>query len=871
MDSKRWEIVQTLFHGAADLPESERPAFLKTACGDDESLAAEVLALLEEDARSHSMLDRDLAHVAQQVLGEGTAPAPRFQQIGPYRILQVLGEGGMGVVYLAEREDLHSVVAIKLLRDAWLSPARRERFLSEQRTLAQLNHPGIARLYDAGTLDDGTPWFAMEYVDGIPLAGYCRRHRRTIRERLQLFRAVCEAVRYAHQQAVIHRDLKDSNILVKAGENPRLLDFGIAKQLESFDTPADQTRTGLRLMTPAYAAPEQIRGERVGVQADVYALGVILYELLAGRLPFDLTNRTPAEAATIITEQEPVKPSAVARQTAQGADSRNSVSRAAWADLDVLCLTAMHKDPRRRYPSVEALTRDIDHYLKGEPLEARPDTLGYRLGKFLVRRRRPVAAAAAAFAVVVGLVIFFTVRLAAERDHANRETAIAAAVNRFLSDDLLGRGDPFQSGKADESLLDAIQQASPAIDHKFVNEPEVAARLHLTIAQALDNRSNFPEARQEYERAHVLFLQTGGALSQDAVAVQLQRAGMEARSFQSQGIPTAKSLVAAQESLLARIPHPRGDLKVWLATAKGMIALVESDARSANHYFNEASDAASNAPELDEIARFNLRQRLAFTYIRLGDGATAERLARQLIAAYSSTAGADSPYVLRVRLNLAQAFMIERKFPEAVREANEIYPTFLSKLGADHELTMQLLATRAQSEGSLGMFDDSVRDDLAIYNAAVKKQGPLSFYSIATLSDASEAQCRADHFVDGERDARQAHEASVKAFGPRAALSQGTALPVAECLIGLGRLDDASKLLDGIDGKVVAELTGDPDWGAGVSLARAEIALRQGRLPEAGKYLESARPAFSRPDAEAYQKRKLDELSEMIYHRPPSK
>jgi len=871
MDSKQWEIIQTLFHGAADLPESERRAFLKTACGEDEKLAAEVLALLEEDARSHSMLDRDLAHVAEQVLGQDTAPAPRFQQIGPYRILRVIGEGGMGVVYLAERGDLHSVVAIKLLRDAWLSPARRERFSSEQRTLAQLNHPGIARLYDAGTLDDGTPWFAMEYVDGIPFADYCNRHQRSIRERLQLFRAVCEAVQYAHQQAVIHRDLKDSNILVKADGNPRLLDFGIAKQIESFDPPADQTRTGLRLMTPAYAAPEQIRGQRVGVQADVYALGVILYELLAGRLPFDLTNRTPAEAASIIAGQVPAKPSAVARQTASRADSRNSVGRAAWADLDVLCLTAMHKDPGRRYQSVEALTRDIDHYLKGEPLEARPDTLEYRLGKFLVRRRGPVAAATAAFVVVVALVIFFTVRLAAERDHANRETAIATAVNRFLSDDLLGRGNPFQSGKADESLLDAIQQASPGIDHKFVDEPEVAARLHLTIAQALDNRSNFPEARQEYERAHTLFLQTGGALSQDAVAVQLQRAGMEARSFQSQGIATAKALVTAQESLLARIPHPRGDLNVWLATAKGMIALVESDAKSANQYFQQASDAASNAPELDEIARFNLRQRLAFTYIRLGDGATAERLARQLIAAYSSTKGADSPYVLRVRLNLAQAFMIERKFQDAVREADDLYPVFVNKLGPDHELTMQLLATRAQSEGSLGMFDDSVRDDLAIYNAAVKKQGPLSFYSIATLSDASEAQCRGGHFVDGERNARQAHEASVKAFGARAALSQGTALPLAECLIGRGRLDDASNLLDGIDGKTVAELTGDPDWGAGVSLARAEIALREGRLPEAGKYLESARPAFSRPDAEAYQKRKMDELSETIYHRSASK
>ncbi len=285
----------------------------------------------------------------------------------------------MGVVYLAERTDLGSLVAIKVLRDAWLSPARRERFASEQRTLAQLNHPSIRRLYDADTLDDGTPWFVMEYVEGIPLTEYCREHRCSIDERLQLFRAVCEAVQYAHQRAVIHRDLKPSNILVKPDGTVRLLDFGIAKQLESLEAPlgkTDQTMTGLRLMTPAYAAPEQIRGDGVGIHTDVYSLGVILYELLAGQLPFDLSKLTPGEAETVIVGREPEKPSAVANETTKlpGANSgATSASKTAWADLDVLCLTAMHKDTQRRYQSVEALTRDIDHYLRGEPLEARPD------------------------------------------------------------------------------------------------------------------------------------------------------------------------------------------------------------------------------------------------------------------------------------------------------------------------------------------------------------------------------------------------------------------------------------------------------------------------------------------------------------------
>ena len=221
----------------------------------------EVLSLLEADEAGHALLDRDLAgRGARACSTDGVPAALRTMRFGPYRIIDVLGEGGMGVVYRAVRDDLGSVAALKILRDAWLSPARRERFASEQRTLAQLNHPSIAHLYDADSLPDGTPWFVMEYVEGVPLTDYCRAHSSSLAERMRLFRAVCEAVLHAHTHAIIHRDLKPSNILVKEDGSVKLLDFGIAKHLETLDSPADQTRTGLRLMTPAYAAPEQIRG-----------------------------------------------------------------------------------------------------------------------------------------------------------------------------------------------------------------------------------------------------------------------------------------------------------------------------------------------------------------------------------------------------------------------------------------------------------------------------------------------------------------------------------------------------------------------------------------------------------------------------------
>jgi serine/threonine-protein kinase len=242
----------------------------------------------------------------------------------------------------------------------------------------------------------------MEYVDGVSLTEYCSRHHCSIAERLRLFRAVCEAVGYAHAHSVVHRDLKPSNILVKDDGSVRLLDFGIAKQMEPGLARVDQTRTGLRLMTPAYAAPEQIRGERAGVQTDVYSLGVILYELLAGKLPFDISKSTPAEAATLITTGEPATPSSAGRLT--------GIGTASWSDLDVLCLTAMHKDPRRRYPSVEALVRDINHYLNDEPLEARADSWSYKLGKFFRRNRQTVSLAGAMVALII-VAIGLTLRL----------------------------------------------------------------------------------------------------------------------------------------------------------------------------------------------------------------------------------------------------------------------------------------------------------------------------------------------------------------------------------------------------------------------------------------------------------------------------
>jgi len=639
MDATRWERIQALFHEVADLPGSAQRAFLEVECRDDPALMAEVLGLLEEDARGDSLLDRNVAHVAGQVLEQGIPPALLDQDFGPYRMKQVLGEGGMGVVYLAEREDLGSVAAIKILRDAWLSPDRRERFASEQRTLAQLNHPSIARLYDASTLPDGTPWFVMEYVEGVPLTQFCEEHASSIPERLRLFRAVCEAVEHAHRHLIVHRDLKPSNILVKPDGSVKLLDFGIAKQLDSLEGPVDRTRTGLRLMTPAYAAPEQILGEPVGIHTDIYTLGVVLYELLTGRLPFDLANRTPSEAEAVVVEQRPERPSAAAKE--------KSVSRRAWADLDVLCLTAMHIEPQRRYRTVEALIRDIDHYLAGEPLEARPDTFGYRLGKYVRRNWRPVSAATASFIVVVGLVVFYTVRLATARNAAVAEAARTQRIQHFMLN--LFQGGDEAVGPADSlrvvTLVDRGVRDAQGLD----GEPAVQAELYETLGSIYQKLGKLDRAdsllRTALAQRRALFGSDHAETAKSLVALGSLRVDQaeykEAEGLIREGLEMSKRQLRPGHPAIASATVALGQALEESGQYQEGIKVLEQAVR--------LRSAAGGTPTAELAA--SMRE-LANTHFYAGHLAVADSLDRLVLALTRKLNGERHPLVAEDLINL---------------------------------------------------------------------------------------------------------------------------------------------------------------------------------------------------------------------------
>ncbi|MBV9505066.1 MAG: serine/threonine protein kinase [Acidobacteriia bacterium] len=855
MDGFRYEQIHGLFQKALDLPETELAAFFENACGNDAELIAEVRAMLAADGRQTSLLDVGLSDVVSRVIGHPIETSPG-EEFGPYRLVRLLGEGGMGVVWLAERKDVGNLVAIKFLPHAGLSPARRERFTREITTLGKLKHSYIARLYDAGTLGNGTPWFAMEYVEGVRSNEYWRTGSRSVEERLRLFRKVCEAVQYAHGQEIIHRDLKPSNILVERDGTPRLLDFGIARELQSLDAPGEQTRPGLRFLSPDYAAPEWIRDGSVGFYTDVYSLGVILYEMLTGKLPFARSHGA-ATNAHALRAGGPENPS-VSGSRDSGCD------KAAWNDLDVLCLKAISQDPQSRYQSVEALIRDIDHYLKGEPLEGRPDSFSYRAGKFVTRNRNGVLAIAAALLLVIGLVVFFTVRLARERDVANRETTIETAMNRFLSEDLLAQADPFKSGNDKELLKDVVDQASSRIDRQFQGEPVLAGRLHQEIAAAFDNRSDYARARQEYQRADELFRRGEGPQSQNAMIVRLRRAAMEARSYERGSRELAKSIVSEIEKQLSQIKNPKQDLAVWIAVARGVIAINTEDARSANEHFLAALHEAQKVPSFDPGRLRTIRQMLAHSYIRLGQGAKAESLLRESIAELSKTLGPENPILLQARTNLAEALLVERKFTEGIQETNFLYPALVRKLGEDHEITQSVLGTRAASEGMLGLWDAAIRDDLKFYNLQVLKHGPSTFGSIAALSDAAQSQCQAGRYRAGELNARKAFQLSQQAFGSSAGTTGAAAYSLAVCLTRMNRLEEASELLRRIDIKPVIALTGDSTIPASIAMAQGEIALRRGDYRLAERYVQTAAVDFERPDAAPINKREIAKLKKAV-------
>jgi eukaryotic-like serine/threonine-protein kinase len=800
MTPERWQQVKSVFDSAVERAPEERDAFLTVACAGDEELRREVIDLLHSDAIVvDSLFDRPLVNAVPEDSLAG-------RSLGPYRLLRRIGHGGMGSVYLAVREDdqFHRRVAVKAVKPELVSEQAMRRFQNERQTLAALDHPNIVKLLDWGASEDGIPYLVMDYVEGERIDQFCDGRNLPIADRLRLFLAVCGAVHYAHQNLVVHRDLKPGNILVTPQAVPKLLDFGIARLIkaEYASQTAGLTCTELQPMTPEYASPEQILGRPITTASDVYSLGVLLYRLLTQQHPFQLKTHSVLELERAICEKEPEKPS-----LAEG--RRGEFSRQLGRDLDNVVLMAMRKEPQRRYASVEHLAEDIRRYLTNMPVTACGDTLTYRLGKFVRRHRAGVAASALAVLALMGSTILSTwyARTArAERARAELRFQDVRRLAQFILYDFdeAMRSGPTSARKGIVSkgldALDRLAQESPDESLKrdliegYLRIGDLQGNLYgpnlgdlegarenyqkaLDLAQALYRRNgddrtvrrDFARANQKLGEILALRADHTAALEQYAKALEAFERMAAANSGDVQAL---RDLLAVYE----RMGHTRyqvGDLSGalddydrYLAVSAKLLANSPQDPTQrrafarGNVRAGEIRASCGNTESGVQQIRTGLE---AFEQIAATDPANVQSR-RDLASAYIilgdalAGGGRQTESIVNYRKGLKIAEALHREDPQDKQFQRDLYlvlgflANVLSEAGRNYE-SLQLMQRALRLAGTLADQPQASQDDHRNY----------AWLLLTTRSDALKDNLRAKHHAEkavamtGSKDAAVLH------------------------------------------------------------------------------------------------------------------
>ncbi|MFH1845117.1 MAG: serine/threonine-protein kinase [bacterium] len=698
MDRQFWHRIQTVFDAVAELPPAERTAFLAESCQDEPELKREVESLLTAHGDDPHFLDGQAAELvggdlaAELGIGPDGADEPDADdagetdplvgsRLGHYRIEERLGAGGMGVVYRAVREDdqFQRVVALKVVKRGMDSENVIGRFRAERQILASLEHEAIAHLYDGGITDDGRPYFVMEHVDGVPIHRYCQDQDLPLTQRLALFQQVCAAVQYAHQNLVVHRDLKPSNILVTTAGRVKLLDFGIAKLLDDPDGGVDGaalTRTGLRPLTPEYASPEQVLGDRITTAVDVYGLGVLLYELLTERNPHRRDGEHYLDTLRTITETDPEPPSRTASRW----------RRQLRGDLDTIVLMALRKEPARRYGSPLALADDITRYLEGHPVTAHRDSLGYRLHKF-VQRNRPLAAVTAiAFLVVLGFGVGMSLlahrnarqalQIRAERDRAEETTGMIVAM--FDLSDPYGtetvRGDTMR-------VRDFLHHHQDVLLAEAAEPTALQAEMAHLLARLNANLGLYDEALPLIEQALAIRQQLPGQSDLDlALCIDYLgtvRQGLGDFSGAETAFRQALDLRSRQHG------HSHLDVAESLNNLSVAISLQDKLAEALT-YDREAlaiRRALLGSDHLDVAQSLN---NLGASLYYVDDLDGAEPLYREALAIRRTALGDEHPYVANTMCNLARLLRDRERLEESENYFRQAIRIWRLTLGEQH-------------------------------------------------------------------------------------------------------------------------------------------------------------------------------------------
>ncbi|WP_438864750.1 tetratricopeptide repeat protein [Neptunicella sp.] len=694
MDKNDWHKIKQLFHQASELPLTEQESFVRAQCDGevDEHVYTQVMSLLNQTEQT-VQLGNPVAQVAHSLLGNDDSLIG--QRMGSYRLIKPLGYGGMGTVFLAERADeqFNQQVAIKVIRSSALSEHVKRDFFTERQILANLEHAYISRLLDGGTTNEGLPYLVMEYIEGVPINEYCNAQQLSLRQRLVLFCKVCSAVQYAHQKLIVHCDLKPSNILITANGEPRLLDFGISKLLTKSEiTPSAQhTNSSERRLTLQYSSPELIRGESITTLSDVYSLGVILYELLCGERPYNLSESETQTIQQLILETTIKPPSR--RLVPQSKTSPRQLP----LDLDNITLMALQKEPRQRYESVAQLSNDINKYLTHFPVLATPPNWLYRSQKFLQRNRvASVLSSVLLFAVVgSGLAIWQqSKRVAYERDLAIHNSERANAISNFLSN-MFVEMDPYKGNGQDVKVKDVLAQASKQLntndEHALTSQPLVAAALHQVIGKVYNEIGMLDLAETHLTRAVQIYRENHATNSEDYLgALFILSILYDYRYDYEKNLPVMVEAYELSKKLFGEDHRDTlgaldnlGMFYMNMGNLEKAQTILEHVYQRRKTLFGEFH--RHTLYSIEQLGKLNLLQ---------GNYAKSERYYRTCLTKRTEIYGEKHPYTLSCLSRLGLNLLTQRKFNQAqpfveqhIKLASRVLgPTHPDVLGSKHNL-----------------------------------------------------------------------------------------------------------------------------------------------------------------------------------------
>jgi serine/threonine protein kinase/Tfp pilus assembly protein PilF len=797
---QQWQKIKEIVGAALEREPSQRSAFLDEACSRDSALRVEIDSLL-------SAYDNTTLLSQGSQITELTDLALPPKSIGPYQLLQKLGEGGMGQVWLAEQTSpVRRKVALKLIKTGIFDDSVLQRFQTERQSLAIMDHPAIAKVFDAGATPDGQPYFVMEFVPGLPLTEFCDQKKLKISDRLELFIHACEGVQHAHQKALIHRDLKPANILVVEVDGkpqPRIIDFGLAKSVTPFfGGDFGQTRVGAFVGTPGYMSPEQADPNSfdVDTRTDVYSLGVILYELLTGSLPFDPSIWKALrfeEMLRHLREDEPLRPSTKVSSSRDASSSlaaargtqRNQLASLLRGDLDWITLKALDKDRNRRYGSPSDLAADLSRYLHNQPVIARPASPGYLVRKYIRRNRIAVGVTAGITAGLVLLLAGFAVlqtiqlrRTTRERDRANRIAAFMA--------NMFSVSDPGQARGNSVTAREILDQAAKDIDTGLSKDPQLQANMMDIMGTVYDNLGLYSRAESLAQRSLEIFRKTNGPNDAVTLAAENNLANI---LYDEGKFPESEKLYRHAYEALRR-QFGVEDLR----TIQGMDNLANAIFQE-GHYaeseklYGEALDIARRVLGPEHRQTVAQMGNLANNLTSEGRYADAEVLARQVLDIRRRTLGPDHPETLRAASSLGEALLQAGNSSEAEALFRQNLELQRKVLGPEHQETLGTindLAVTLEKQGRLAEAETLLRENLALFR---KVLGPENFYTLNSMSDLASVLASQGKNSEAEKLEVDTLDLERRALGPDHPLTLRTLGNLGSTLHALGRDVNAEK------------------------------------------------------------------------------